>query len=333
MADPERANPAPSKTRTKSDHGLDPSRARERLNEAALNPNIHERISESVKIIRELCESGYTDEAWGLIDANKGTLRYGQLNSFFRSANLSIGELQVKMNELEPSEKGTPISGHLSSIKFDDLKTTLESGSLDTLKKIINKKHPEAFKNIISGDLFRRMQLSNDKEGKTLISDLATELHDKNFINDVGYAGILDMNPSLSTFEKFERFTNSSKDNWSAPETDRFREKAIKSMIASDAGKALNLISAANHPNAPGDMLTAIENYGSMDPVGANKWYVDNLSNLRNQQRDAAATAFFNLALKGKETDGAKAWMEQIQDPKIKKWAMGRLGETARSGN
>lgn len=310
---------------------ITPPSAETLLKHSLEKPNFHERLFESCKVIAKLCKAGFTEEAWKMIENDEGSIRTGQLDAFFKDSNLTIADALSKIDKIPlKGDKGTAVSGYLGSLAPENLRELIDNKSLDKFVAISNQLHPSAFTNILSGTLHDHLWKPGPESEKRNILNLATDFHNRGLVDDSGYALILDASPSIDSFEKFSLLSGSSKELLPDPDTERLRKKMISAMIDSNAGKALDQISKVKGYQGTSALSTALEKYGTADPVGANQWFVTNQSTLAPEQRDSAAFAFFKLAVKEQETEGARAWMDQIQNPKIKKQATDQLAKATK---
>jgi hypothetical protein len=288
------------------------------------NINILTRGELSGEILSELCKAGYREDAWNLIDPMSGRLRRSQLVGFFSSAELTSEQALVKINLLSGTDdKDAAVTGYLLSLNPQQMREFAEDNLFKEIAGKANESFLGKFTNLLGSRIanYHYQEEGTDEQFRTEIASLSADFHQRGLISDHGYAMILDENPASDSFEKYQIFS-AAKETSPSPDAQRLREKMIKSMVESDASKALNQISATSQGNGQKDMLVALETYGTMDPAGANQWFLENTENLDTQQKDAAAVAFFKLAIKDKKAEDAGSWMNRIQDSNAKKWAV-----------
>lgn len=303
---------------------IDPTAAQKLLEKVhESRTDTHEKIILSSEILADLCKSGYTEEAWNLIEKNPGILRSGQISYFFTNSKITSEQALKWMKKLQDArEMASAAGGYFSSFTLEELKVFTTSDHFIQMSKMANESYPDVSKTLLASTLSNLIWREKaDSSESPQITSSAADFYARGLLSDSGYSGVLDSIPSLGAFEKFHILTDAANNHPSGSKSPSYSAETIHSMVGSDAPEALDLISGVQNREGSIALFNGLEKYGSMDPVAANQWYLANQSTLAPEQRDFAAMAFFNLALKAREMDGAKAWMEQIHDPQAKKWA------------
>lgn len=177
-------------------------------------------------------------------------------------------------------------------------------------------------KNTIAGDLMNKIGGSCLIECDPVKALEATiDFHSAGWIDDYGLASVLEYDRSRDSFSKYQTLMAATDKPGKGDYTSQIRKAFIKDMVKKDADKSLDVISSTPGAIATRDLADAIEGYGIQAPVRANQWFLDNRSKLSQPQLDAVAAGFFKVALDDLEEAGATAWMNQIQDPDMKKKA------------
>lgn len=293
--------------------GLDPATAEQLLKESARrHPDIVDRSKYCCGIIRSLCQAGYSEEAWGLMEQNVGMLRRGELAQFFASAQLPDENLISKLRE-DMTELTASVSGYFRRFDPHDLKGIVSSG------KIQQALAGHIHENDIELGLIMNLQLATtraDKKDRGALVDVAVDLHESGLIGDHSFYQIVNRSSLGNAFDRWELLADSrfkdSRDDRS------LRETMINNMVEQDAEKTMTLIAGGSRNTSTADLKSAMSSWLGVDSKSANSWYASNLSTFSQQQRDAISEANFSQAIEYKEKDSAISWLNQISNPELK---------------
>lgn len=306
---------------------ITPESARRKLEEARAIPNLRERANECRKIIAALCEAGFPEEAWSLIETNPGIVRSSELFAFFSSSGLTLEALSGKMEGLlYDGESSEALGGYFSSLSLAEMASlvTRDRKALGSLPGMDDR----GLKRAITEDLLNK--LSAAKSGKNdpvEVLRTAVDFHRGGLVTDFGLASILKIDPTRDTFQKYQALSAAVENTGPGIEASEVRNDFIRDMIYEDAPRTMETVVLSRGQKGLNDLATAVERYELIDPVRAVKWYDENLTRLSPAQQDAASIAFFRSALRDVTPDKASTWLERIQNPQMKQEAEAALAK------
>lgn len=295
------------------------------------NPGTRERFKFAAAIIRKLCELGYTQEAWELIEKDRGNVRTNQLAAFFTNAKSSHSELLGRILDAQREDVHVSLSGFMSRFKPEQYEEIIRSpdfrsflGGLDRLDpneaKLIKNNISSGLGNVITIFIFEAPNQTSE------ILRIAARLNSE---------GVLDTPRFMDLAARFGR--GDPFGNWdliSAIQSgeDRvagLRSNMIRDMLEVDAPKALSKILDNIYPGKASDISSAIGSWVNLDAKGATDWFQQNRGILSPQDSDTIAAAFSMYAGDLSEYPGAQQWAEQIRDPKMKAEVLKKIAEAA----
>ncbi len=286
--------------------GLTPEKARHLMSQASsLYPDINERSVYCAALLRSLCEAGFSEEAWLLIDPVAGMLRRGQLSQFFASAQLEKGRLFELMRD-DPSELGSSLRGYLRRFTPSELKSILESGELtkylgDDLKGAQ-----------IEGGVVVSLQLALTRaapvERENVVEEIAKMYQDR-LIDARAFFDILNRESVGDSFERWRLLQSAGIED--GGEDREFRDAMIRSMVDADGARALDLI-AQTHGDDTIDLEAGFRQWLQNDPVSASSWFHQRISKMTDNQRDAVRAANFLNAVEFRDFESARAWLNEV---------------------
>lgn len=326
----------PSFSMHEEEDSITPESAALLMADARAIPHSFARAAACIKIIERLCRAGYTEEAWMLIDDNPGTARYSEINKFFLTAGLGVQEFVDKIRNLPfKREPGMALEGYLSSLDGQKIRALLQDESFKNIISELNTDNPGILKRAIATSLMGKVAFPGEESEKKAAMTLAVEYHKEGLIDDNGLAQVLKSDRFKSSFEKWELLTDSVKVAPSSSRVAELRKELVEDMVNADAQKALIQISEREGVLGSSDLFMALKKWGLIDSAAANSWLVEHRTRLNDTQQDAAAHAFFQLALSYGEPDGAEQWARQIKDEKLRNAALAKLTkeETEPSGS
>jgi hypothetical protein len=300
---------------------LTPSQAREKMERARLIPNISQRAKECRDIISLLCGSGYDTEAWEMMTTDPGKVRNSEIDAYFRSVDLTFEQFSLKLDEL--SHKGESLQalgGYLSSKNLDEALALIEKKS-EAMKQLPGV-FPNDLKIAITGFLLNKLTgAEGNKNDPVKVVQLAVDLHNNQSLDDYGLAVVLQKDPTRDHFQKYQALAGAVANSGPDEQAATIRNELIRDMIFQNADQAMRSILSFQGEKGLHDLTTAINRYESIEPVRATQWFNENRASLSPQQQDAVSLGFFNVAMKESEQPGAESWLNQIQDPVIRKSA------------
>jgi len=297
------------------DDNVDPAKAQQLLRNAGSKfPDITDRAIYTCGIIRALCQSGYSEEAWLLLESNPGMLRNGQLTQFFRSAQLSESRLLELIKQV-PHDSSSTVAGYISRFSISELPDVVNSGKLqETLGEALNKK--DVMAGVIASS-FREIGVKNSSyESNVLAMEKLVKLHSAGFLDDNAIYNIVDRPDVGSVFDGWSildgvKFRAVDKNN-------KVRSNMISKMVDQDALRAVDMMRGNSRDGRNDDLYKAIQNWVRIDSSMMLEWYNSTSKSLSNMDADAVATANISLAFKSDELDSASSWINLIRDPELK---------------
>ncbi|MBK1884197.1 hypothetical protein JIN85_17390 [Luteolibacter pohnpeiensis] len=278
-----------------------------------------ERSGLACLLLIQLCENGFSDEAFQLLDQNYGTVRSDELTTLFIYANLSNADLLARINEVDTyqGDKYTALEGYLHRFKRNELADIVSDPDFQEMFSRGTKLSSYSLSLILSNAL----HLPSLKQGganETQFVETSKELIEKGFLKPadlLASTGDYLSDYPIERWELIQKAIPSGSLIIDDDEGDNLGETLITQMVASDGPKALsNLLSIADYRSVD----YAIAQWTKSDPTGASEWYESNAGQLTLNQNNAVSSAFASTALRSAEFDVARAWAEKIQDPESK---------------
>jgi hypothetical protein len=200
-----------------------------------------------------------------------------------------------------------------------------------SLIKKLDIASPGILKRTLASCLMMRVAFSGNPSERTLAMESAVGYYSQGLIDDDGFTQVLKNDASRNAFEKFDLITSTLKTVTNSNHAVEVRKDIVNAMVDSDAPKALSLIVQVTGDVGTMDLFFGLKKWGGIDSNSANHWFLENRGKLTDPQRDAAATAFYQLALDYHEPEGAEQWANLIVDPKLKKQALSKLPKSEKS--
>ncbi len=296
------------------------------------HPRDRDRFTFASAMMKKLCELGYTQEAWDLIEKDQGNVRNNQLIAFFANARLSQSELLGKISESQLGDVHMSFSGFMERFKPEQYDEILSSSDFQIFLGRLDQVDPKAariLKNNISSGLGNAITKSlyetPDKTNDLL--KIAARLNSE---------GILDTPRFMDLAARFGRgdpFGNWGLISAIKPEGEdrvgELRSHMIRDMLEVDAPKAFSKILDNGNPAKASDINAAVGSWVNLDARGASDWFQQNRATLGSKDSDLIAAAFSTYAGNLSEFSGARQWAEQIRDPKLKAEVIQKIVEAA----
>lgn len=310
------------------DPGLTPEVAKARLEEFfAKSSNLSERMKLAVTLMMQLCENGYSAEAFGLLDANYGTVRENEIRTLFQYADLSSSELLRRIDEVSEfqGDKRRAVQGYLRRFKVGELAARVSDPEFQAMLAKGRKVSSYA----LSSNLAGALEWAPAKGGtKTEYLDGAKELVAKGYLRPVDFLGVVPESLSQDVFERWSLIQGVIPPGTliSGDDEDEMQrgQLLVAKMVMEDGPRTM-------------DSLLKVEDYRSVehaiaqwthsDAGGAAKWYEGSAGKLSAAQNNAVTTAFASTALDSAEFDVARAWAGKVQDVKAREELLGRIAE------
>ncbi len=306
---------------------MTPELAKQRIEEYSRVTNINERAMLFRQLMIDLCQAGYTEEAWALINDHAGKVRDYQRQAFFQTAKLPQAEIMAKIRELEVNgyagEQLDAMGAYMEQFGFTEVSELVQSPDFLAITAKTRAESLGWFHNTMAAYFLSKSHECKSESEQTGLVESARMFFSDGLIGDENLIGILRRADAVSPFEKWKIMS----DTVTRPIEDRDFDgaKIIDEMVTADAPKSLDLI--AKWENDPsGSFLTkALRVWSNQEPESAAKWFETNRAQLSPQQLDAASQGFCEQALIYKERNGAIRWAEQIKDPKLRARTLERV--------
>lgn len=315
-----------SKRPRSSDSDLTPELAKSKIEEYfAKTPDLRERSKFACDLIRQLCEKGFSEEAFQILDADFGLVRENELLTLFASADLSNSELIARIDEVSTykGDKRLAMKGYLNRFKLDELAKNVSDPEFQAMLSKGNKLSSYSLSSAVADAL----ELAPMKSGatKTQFLETSKELVEKGFLRPADFLAIADESLSADASERWKLIQGvipSGSLIIDDDEGDDLGESLIAQMVTGDGPQALgNLLKAGDYRSVD----YAIGQWTHNDPSSATRWYESNVSQLTPDQSNAVSKAFASSALQTSEFGTARAWAEKMQDPKSKEDLLNRI--------
>jgi hypothetical protein len=285
-----------------------PDLAREKINQIAdSNTNITVKCVETGKILRDLVNDGYIDEAWSFVSPNPGSLRQYQISCIYE-CDLNVNKKLEWLKVLDENEKRDAIYGIIKCLSINDLKT-FDFKSIGANSSI----KADALRDSMLAKLNEiKYQDGPNKENLLLIS---WQLFGDEAIGDEEMSNILVFGRLANYNAEWDKFKNSKLDIGNYPEISK---ALINGMINENAYNTMNTVAFDSKLSNNFFIAQTLQEYFRQDSSGANDWISTNLHKLEPSKRDVAVSTAIKVALSGFEKQTATQWLTHITDPTLK---------------
>lgn len=267
------------------------------------------------KIIRELCENGYSIEAWDIIEPGLGSVRFSQLSAFFLAAKLSTDELFDRLKTIESGGEMVSCFGYfLTRYKPSEFSDFLTSQRFKDFADSPNSKlSKDNISSSISLVLQRNLNDSPPAQVNNITNTISTMLSN-GFLNPDDLLALLSKDNLGGPFVAWDLIKAVDIKHLAVGVSRDTRDHLIAKMVYTDAPQTITKIFENGGDNFSHDIDVVISSWANIDSEGATSWYTQNLQSLTTQQRGAVAFAFSKAAMSSLEFNGAEQWALQIQD-------------------
>lgn len=313
---PDSAIPKETDSAPPKQAALTPDIARKLISDfAAENKDLNSRAGFAQGVIKELCESGYSREAWELIDPGNGIVRNFGLSSFFANADLPPAELLEKIANVSTNDMFTCFSGFLNRYPPDQLSTLLESPEMNRFYSAVGDDLKAVnVKTAVSGVLQRNMNMMEpEKRGGTY--ELARDLDSKGLLEPHDFILIVQRYSNKNIFDQWEDIKNVDLNGSSRSIVKKQRRSMLSAMVTEDAPAAVKNILTNDGERVGDDLAWALDSWTNLDSQGAADWYKSNQTSFSGKQRELVSSSFAEAAISSLEFDSARQWAERIENP------------------
>ncbi|MBK1884196.1 hypothetical protein JIN85_17385 [Luteolibacter pohnpeiensis] len=317
----------------KNDSKLTPELAKSRLAKfSSKEPNLLKRSEFASHLIQELCQNGFSEEAFQLLDPNHGTMRSNQIEALFTFADLPNDQLIRRIDEISvyKEDKVGALRGYIGRLKLNNL---VESVSDPQFQAALSR-GPSLSPAILSDNLavaLRSMFAASKVAGAATDPQLlkaSKELVNQGYLQPSDFVKVASEGPPGNEFERWEEIQEvippGTLISGSTASSLNPGQSLVSRMVMSDGPRALsNLLSVGDYKAVD----HAIMQWTYSDPSGATNWYQGNSGQLTPTQNNVVSSAFASTALKSYEFEVARAWAERVQDPKSKEDLLMKISE------
>jgi hypothetical protein len=304
-----------------------PENAAKELLEAKSIKSVLKRMAACAEIIGRLCEAGYTEEAWGLIDNDPGQVRGSQLLRYFKVSSLNPAQFVEKLVTLPfKQEENTALRGYLDSFDTVGTKALLENTEFRSALAKLEEKNPGLLRMSLASVLQTHALLPVDASLKNAVFDAARDYFKSGWIDENGLALVLKVDKIRDNFVKWEALTDAVPTAPAGSIVSNARKELVEGMVDEDADKALGRVTArGSDKQGHVDLYVGLKKWGQTDTTAANRWFAEHKAGMDQVQLDASARAFFELALTYGEPDGAEQWAQQVSNQRLKDLLLAKL--------
>jgi hypothetical protein len=283
----------------------------------ASTADINKRANFATLMIVKLCQKGYSNEAYSLIDPSYGDIRKDQLVAFFEKAELDektlfdlLGKKNIK-GDLQNS-----LFGFMRRFKPEELEKILSSSEMKEILE--DAKNLGEFIDINNPITSSFAQPDANHES---IVQAALNLNSKGLLDPNSVMSVVGNDNPERAFEKWSLVkTLSANREEDQTKFRNGRELLIRNMVRIDAQKAMREILAGSLEDFETikDIRAAVGIWSQVDARGGYNWYTTNKKNYSQKQQTVIATSFSSEAYSAGEFEVARQWINEIQDPEAR---------------
>lgn len=278
------------------------------------NQDITERSRFAANLIKQLCENGFSREAFKLIDEGHGQIRKWQLSTYFEHANLPDRELLDMMTGLDfRSGKHVAFIGFVARCKPEQLAAMISSSDVQEFLKF-SKFSLDATSIALSTSLQSALAMV-DKNHIDSILKVAEDLRGKGLLTPSDLVVIANHFNAGDAFSRWSLVESITSGAGVSDDVIAQKNQVLAAMVRADAPKAISKILESGD-RAESDVGVIIDNWATIDSSGAAKWYQTNRATLSTQNRGFVAAAFSSIAMRSLDFDSARLWTAEVEDPK-----------------
>jgi len=295
-------------------------------------PGNQQRSDFAYEMIKKLCELGYTQEAWNLIEKDHGNVRINQLAAYFANAELTRVELLTKISESSRSDIHVSFKGFMSRFKPEQFEEILSSSDFQQFLGAINRLDPKdakVFRSSISSGLDHAITIPiyESPEKANDLLKIAVRLNSQGLLDTTRFVDLAVRFGRSDPFGNWKLIYTIEPEGVNSKALSEDRSTMIRDMLEADAPKALSKVLDNENPGKASDINSAIGAWVNLDAKGATDWFQQNRATLSPQDSDSIAAAFSTHAADLSEFSGAQQWAGQIRDPKLKAEVIKKIAE------
>ena len=299
---------------------LTPAAARKMLERDRLEEkNIEVRAEKAWRIINQLCQNGFPNEAWEMIESDPGVVRQKSLNGFFRDATLPKAELMGMLDGLEKKDRAMGLSGYWNRFAPEEF-VRLNMNDFE----IRSPEEKAAFRQSFDAMIAQAFDPENPEIGRGVrqeLLNLAADQVNGGIFAYSDFGKMIQQDPSKDGFAYWDAMARVDPGLRQGQDSLKGTDaQVIRAMTTQDPERTLNMTllegSAARTKG-----YIALEKWLTLDYRKAEEWYQ------RNQDKagaDSSAVAFMRACATLGDYQKALDWYAVI---KSESWQKGVGGE------
>lgn len=299
---------------------LTPSAAREMLERDRLEEkNIEVRAEKAWRIINQLCQNGFSKEAWEMIEPDPGVVRQKSLNGFFRDSGMPKAELMGMLDGLEKKDRAMGLSGYWDRFAPEEF-VRLDMNDFE----IRSPEEKAALRQSLEAMIAQAFDRDNPEIGKGVRQELLNMAADQVNGGVFAYSDfgkMIQQDPSKDGFAYWDAMARVDPDLRKGQDTLKGADaQVIRAMTTQDPERTLNM-TLVDGSVARGKGYVALEKWLTQDYRKAEEWYQRNRD---KADADSSAVAFMRACATLGEYQKALDWYAVI---KSEGWQKGIGGE------
>lgn len=290
-------------------------------------PDVEDRMIYTSKLLGHLCSSGYTDEAWEMIEPH-GLLRRGQMTEFLKRAEWDDEVLIGKILE-EPADMGRYIGGYFRRFGPEELAAMVKEEKVARLIEGGVNSHE------ISRGIHSSLMLATPGRPQTEYIEvvrIAAELNEAGVLNAHGLYWFMRREKLGNAQERWALLHDLGHQGLLGESHEVFRKEMVRTMVAQNPEQAVELLMSGSSASKS-DLAEAIEEWTRLDSDGMHAWYESRVEELFVEEQETVIPARFTVMLQSRDFDRAAGMVEKISDGDLRMKLAKQLDEAISAEN
>ena len=299
---------------------MEPARAREKMREALVVPELNVRAKMAGEIIRDLCLAGHGEEAWTMVDQAEGQVRDLELMAYFRYAKLEPMELLGKVEELpDKAEVRRALDGYLSGGTLADIHGLVALPGFAEKLRELEAGYPPGMQPVIAELVRDRLRAARSDEERDAVAQFARAMHGLKAIDTNLWVEVTKVNDLRDAFERWEEVRALTEAEGLFQEGNPHRGGMLEKLMTQDPGRAMSLLTPRDDRQGRVDLADAVRLWYARDSPSAGRWLEEHAGELTEGQRDAVYAALAKHETSAGDPAKAGKWAEKVRDAEIRK--------------
>lgn len=272
-----------------------PEWAREKMREVKAVREQNIRAKMSGEIIRDLCTAGHVEEAWGMVEPEKGQVREMELMAYFRFAKLEPMELLAKAKELpDKAEARKALDGYLSGGTLEDVYgAVVRPGFVEGMKEL-EAGYTEGMKPVLMELMKERLLEAHSDEDRDAVAHFARRMFDLKAIDGKGLMRILKENSLRDIFSRWEEIRALTAAEGVIYERNQDRSEMLRMLITDEPEKAMEVLLKRDDRQGLLDLGEAVRHWLDKEVKPARKWLEKHRQEMKPAQQEVVDLALAN---------------------------------------